>query len=113
MPSRIRPQLGNEMRIGQEAYVEQQVNVLRHPVLVAKTYTRDRDLVVRRIAAKLVDRMRAQLVHVELRRVDDEVRKVAYVEQCFTFGRDRLRDRRRLPQRMRPPRLTEAAHQHI
>src|SRR5438128_1174729 len=67
MASGVRPQSRNEVGIGQKAHVENQVSILRHALLVAKADARDKNIfVVANIMAKAVNRMRAQLMDVEL-----------------------------------------------
>src|SRR5438874_467361 len=85
--------LRNKMRVRQKTHIEYQVGIVRHSVLETETDARNKDRLAARAFLKLVNNVRAQFVDVELRGVDDHIRKVAQEIKPLAFRADRGRDR--------------------
>ena len=99
------------MRIGQEAHVEDVVDVERHPVLEAKRH--DRDLhALGAVRRKQVDEPLAELIDIEIGRVHDHVGHGPDRLQPFPLENDGL-DNPLLAERVPPPGALEAAHQDL
>ena len=77
------------MRVRQETYVEYQVRIVGHAVFESEADERDKNRLAAGTLLKLVDNMRAQLVDIELRRVDDHVSQVAQEIEPLAFRADR------------------------
>ena len=104
-------QPGDEVRVGQEAHVEDEVGVERQPVLEAEAEERHRQAPRARRAERAGHEGLAQLVHVHVRRVDDLVGECGGLRQPRPLLAHAL-ERRPVPrQRMRPARLAVAPHQ--
>ena len=74
------------MRIGQEAHVEDHVGVERHAVLEAEAQAGDQQPLGLLLVAEALLDVRAQLMHVEVRGVDERVGNVADgIEQLALF----------------------------
>src|SRR5688500_12190623 len=109
-----RAQAGNEVRIGQEAHVEQQVRAGGDAVLEAEGDERELHLGAARPRREGVEDLAADLVHVPLAGVEDEIRHAAQLVEHRALALDRLVHRQlALGQRVRAPGLREAAHQRV
>jgi hypothetical protein len=98
------------VRIGQKAHIENQVGVGRNAIAKPKLTTETSAGCGRILEA--VDDELAQLVHVEFRGVDDDVREarmgaISARSSCMPSAMNRR------AQRMRPPRFAEAAQQRV
>ncbi len=107
-----RAEFWNEVRVGQEAHVEDQVSVLRNSLTESETHARHQDALFRRFFLKALGDMRSQLVNIELGSVDHEIGSLANRAQMAAFGLERRFYRRVRAQGMRAARLTESADQH-
>src|SRR5215470_17817771 len=85
MPPGQRAELRHKMRIRQKPDVEDQVGILRYSMFETKAYARYEYVLVRCLMFELFRYMRAQLVHVELRRVDHEISNGPDRPQMFAF----------------------------
>ena len=114
-PRRRRPlsrrSRGNEVRVGQEARVEHEVGLGRHPVLVAEGEHGHHHPPPLRPHVVALAHVVAQLVHGEARGVEDHVRHLADGPQRLALRADPLDGRLRPRQGVGPPRLAEAAQQ--
>ena len=98
-------ELGNEVRIGQEAHVEDEVGVERHAVLEAEAQAAHQQALGLFLVAESLLDVRAQFMHVEVGGVDEGVGDVANrIEQLALFD-DRAFDGLGSAQRMGPARL--------
>src|SRR3954469_11308274 len=68
-----RTQLGNEVRVGQKAHVEDEIGVIRDSLLVAEAHSGDEDALAGSGLLKALDDVGAQLVHREFRGIDNDV----------------------------------------
>ena len=84
-----RTELGDEMRVGQEAHVEDKVGVLGNALTESEADAGDEDILFRGLFLKTLGDVRAQFVHVEFRRVDDEIGDCADGAQVTAFGLER------------------------
>ena len=73
MASGERPELGNEVRIGQEAHVEDQVSVFGHALAKAETHARNQGILVAFAALEALRQHSTQFVNIELRGVDHQI----------------------------------------
>src|SRR5208337_2370141 len=94
MTSRKLPKFRHEMRVGEKANVEHQIRFLWHTVAKTKAHARDQNTFSRRLLAEGLGNMSAQLVHVELRSIDDNVRQGTNGRQVAPLSFDRSIDRR-------------------
>src|SRR5580698_1651547 len=108
----VAAQARNKVGIGKEAYIENQVRVRRNAIFVAKADDGNEHRTLIGILKALGDEV-PQLVNVELRGVDDHVRKFAdglhkraFVAQAFANGKS-------FSQRMRAARLAIAAEECV
>ena len=74
MPAGVRTEFRHKVRIWQEAHVKQQVSFLRHALLVAEADARNQNAFFRGLVLKPLRNVGAQLVDVELRSINDQVR---------------------------------------
>ena len=106
-----RPKLGDEMRIGQEAYIEDQIGVLRNSLTESEAHAGNQNAFFRGLFLKTLGDVSAKFVHVELRSVDDEIGDRANGAQVTAFGFEGGLHRRICAQRMRAAGLAETAQQ--
>ena len=71
--ARQRTKLGNEVRIGEKANIENEIGVFRNSLAKPEADGGYKNAFFRRLFVKTLVDVRTQLVHIELRRVDDEV----------------------------------------
>src|ERR1017187_4974315 len=102
----------HKVRVGQKAHVEHQVGLCRNAVLEAEADRRNGQVARARASLKLRQNVRAQLVYVELRRVQHHVGDVADGVEPLAFGAYALRHGL-AAHRVRPPRLGKPAHQRL
>src|ERR1700736_1683983 len=100
------------MGIGKEADVENQIGIRGHAVAITKTHDGNEHGALVGILEALGDEM-AKLVHVELRSVDDHVRKFVNVLHHRTFLAQALAHGDVLAERVRAPRLAVAAQKRV
>ena len=74
---RERAEFGNEMRVGQEANIENKIGIFGNALAKSEADARDQNAFFCRLFVKALVDVRAQLVHVELRSVDDEIGEAA------------------------------------
>ena len=108
--SRAPAQRRDEMRVRQAPYVEHQIGVDRHAVFVAEAEERDHQARLRSIARQPHEEL-PQLVYGHVGRVDDLVGHVADGVEARALFADSLAGGAARRERMRPPRLAEAAHE--
>ena len=101
----------HKMWIGQKAHIEDQIGLLGHAMTESEADTGNQNTFSRSLLAKALRNVSAQFVHIELRRVDDNIGQGADACQVTPFGLDRSIDRRVDPQGMRPARLAETSQQ--
>src|SRR3954464_7569129 len=105
----VRAQLRDEVRIRQEAHIEDEISIVRNALAVSEADCRDEDTFPGSCGLKTFNDVRAQLVHGELRGIDNDV--------CFRADRrkdpalelDSGFDRLLGAERMRAAGLAEAA----
>src|ERR1051326_9159980 len=109
----LRPQLLDEVRVRQEADVEQQVEVVRRLVLEPERDHGDQH--ARLVAGQLepLHHLGFELVHRELRGVEHHVRERLHLAQLGALALDRLQHRQILRHRVRTARLAVAARDHL
>src|SRR5258708_36426315 len=111
MPSRQLLKLWNIVRVRQEANVEDKIGVRRHAVAIAETRNINPNLGLIALAPEVRSDQIAQLMHVELRRVDHGIRKRPYGGDLFLFLLDAVEDGALGAERMRTARLRVAPHE--
>src|ERR1044071_1234224 len=109
MSSRVGSERGDEVRIGQKSYIEEQVGVVGYPCLVTKADHRNHDVLVRAARGEFCGDVRTQLVDIEFGAVHHNVRQGADGLQQTTLLLKRLLYRGIFSQRMGTARLTKAA----
>src|SRR5215472_2716070 len=113
MTSRIRAKCGNEVRIRKKTHIEDQISIVGNPGFIAEAHARYQDIAVSLAWTEFVSHVGAQLVHVEFRAVDDDVRQGADgLEMPALFGQ-RCANCAFFAQRMWAARLAEAAQQSV
>src|ERR1700722_5016780 len=113
MPSREGAKLRHKMRVRQKAHVEHQVGVVGHSVFESEADTGNKNCLLRTgCVLEAVGQVRAQLVDVELRGVDDQIGKGANGTQMTALGRQRGAHSGANSEGMRAARLAEAAEQN-
>src|SRR5579863_7143845 len=85
MTSRKRTKFRDKMRVGQKANVEDKIRILRDALTKSETNAGNQNALLRRLLLEALVDMRAQLVHVELRGIDDEIGEPADRTQMPTF----------------------------
>ena len=88
--TRQRTQLFHPMRIRQEPTVEHDVDIERQAVFVSERHDLRLHTTGRRVGAEHVDQPVAQLVHVQVRGVDDDVGLGLDGLECLSFTVDRI-----------------------
>ena len=68
-----RPELGNEMRIGQKAHIEDQVGVLGNALPESETHAGHQNAFFRGLLLKTLGDVSAKFVNIELGSIDDEI----------------------------------------
>ena len=108
----VAAQAGNKVRVGKKAHIEHQVGVRRDAIFVAEANDGNEHRTLIRILKALGDEV-TEFVNVELRGVDDHIRKLAdglhkraFVAQAFANGQ-------RFTQRMWATRLAIAAEERV
>src|SRR6266478_2871965 len=82
-------ELGNEMRVGQEADVKDQIGVFGHTVLETEADAGDQDVFVGRLFLEAFGQVRPQFMDVELGGVDDPVSNGANRLEALALGSQR------------------------
>src|ERR1700722_14403762 len=100
------------MRSKQEADVEEQGRIFRNDVAEAEADTGDQNALLCGLLLESFVDVRAQLVHIELRRVDDKIGKAPNRAEMAAFFLERGFYRLIRAERMRTARFAEAAQQH-
>src|SRR5579864_9561907 len=77
IPAGERPELGNEVRVGEEANVEDQVGIFGNSFAETEADTGNEKTLFRRLLLKTLRDVSAQFVNVELRSVDHEIGQAA------------------------------------
>ncbi len=105
------PQAVDEIRVRQAPHVEHEVRIERHAVLVAKTHQVDHHFRPGSSVARHPHENVAQLVHRQVRGVEDQVRHRADGIELLPLLGNALAGGSIGRQRMRAPRLAEPAHE--
>src|SRR6266702_43128 len=114
MRAGVETKLREEMWVGQESNVEDQVRALRHTVLETEAQGRNQQrLALFTTALEKIDQVRAQFVDVELRGIDLQIRNVADRLQPAALADDRGGHRVDGAEGMGTAGFTEAPHQHF
>src|SRR5215467_13222494 len=103
----------HEVRVGQEANVEDEVGVVGRAVLEAEGHQRHGEGIRGALGAVAFDEALLELVDGQSRGVDDAVRALAQVGERATLGPDALQHAALPRQGMTPPRLLVAPHQRL
>src|SRR5438445_6064163 len=113
MSSGVRTEGGNEVRIRQKSYIEEQVGVIGYTRLVAKADHRNHDVFVRAAGGEPGGDVRTQLMDVEFGAVHHDIRQGADGLQQTALLLERLLYRGIFSQRVGTASLTEAAQQRF
>src|SRR6476661_8253808 len=112
VPSGQGPQLGDPVRVGQEAHVEDDVGIERQAVLEPERHDGDAQLDAA-VAREERGQLGAQLVHVEARAVDDDVGGRAQVEEQLALALDAVEEPAVTLQRVRAADALETPHEGL
>ena len=93
MASSKRTKLRHKMRIRQEADVKDQVSVVGHAMLEPKAHARNQNVAALFVLLKQLEYMRAQLVNIESRSVNDQVGHGANVPKMTALRCERSLNR--------------------
>src|SRR3954452_15691808 len=108
-----RTELGNEVRIGQKAHVEDEVGIFGNTITEAKADGRDQHMAVRLFAMKTLLNVSTKLVNVELGGIDDVVSECGNRLNAFTFRENGSLYRGAIAHRVRAASFAEAALQNF
>ena len=106
----LAPQLRHPVRVGQEADIEQEIHDPGHAPLETERYDVDSHPTSRLTLGERMLDVPTQVVHTEIARIDDDVRRTADLLERLAFGGD-LVAQLPLANRVRPPRLLVTANQ--
>src|SRR5437763_1468411 len=112
MASSKRTKFRHKMRIRQEADVEDQVSVVRDAVLESEAHARNQNVPALFLLLKQLDYVRAQLVNIESRSVNDKVGHGANVPKMTALRCERSLNRGVRSQRVWTARLAIAPQQN-
>src|SRR5271155_4491162 len=83
MLSRKWPKFWFEMRIGKKPHIKNKIRFQRHAILISKAERRNQKVFPAAIAGKSGLDVRAEFMHIEIRRVDNDIGNVANRIQQF------------------------------
>ena len=107
-----RPELGNEVRIGQEADIENEICVLRNAPAETEAHTGDQNALLGRPLLKALVDVSAEFMDIELGGIDDEVGEAANGSEVTALCFERGLDGRVGTQGMRTAGLAETAQKN-
>src|SRR5262249_51386160 len=114
MAARQRFEIGNEMWVGQKSHIEQQVEGVRHTVLVAEAHDSEHHIEFRAERGELVYKIGPQRVDCMIRSIDNQVGQIANRLHQLLLGTYSFEQVVcSLYKRMRPPGLREPALQRL
>ena len=111
--ARPRAQLLHPVRVGEEAAVEHEVDVDRQAVLVPERHEAGLQRAGALLVAEDLAQAVAQLVHVELGGVDDQIGQAAQLVEQLAFVGDAVGHARARGERVATTRGLVAAHEHV
>jgi hypothetical protein len=106
-------EVGDKKRVSQKPDVKQEIDVVWHAELETEGYQRDGQPLGGAFLPELPDQQLSQLMHCQIRGIDDTVGVAPEISETLFFKSHSLQYRKLRQQRMGSPRLRESANQDL